>query len=127
MVTRASINHSGTRTLVLDGDTITDKEAGGFKCWYCKDYFEGGPILVELGLFGDAQLGNIGFVLYDNSNIGKITRYERTGLDHRWDWGYDLKYTFKIKTDGTGAYYDFTGVPDSESIKPNQIFKCNQR
>lgn len=127
MVTLASLNHSGTRTLVLDGDTITDKEAGGFTCWYCKDYLKGGPNLVEVGLFGDPQLGNIGFVLYDNSNKGEITRYKRAGLEHRWDWGDGLPYSFTIKTDGTGAYYDFTGVPEGERIKPNEIYKCYQR
>lgn len=127
MVTLASLNHSGPRTLVIDGDTITDKEVGGFKCWYCKDYIKEGPILVEVGLFGDPQLENFGFVLYDNSNKGELTRYERKGLEHRWDWGDDLVYSFTIKPDGTGAYHDFTGVPEGERIKADGVYKCYQR
>ena len=127
MVTLASLNHTGPRTLVLDGDTISENEAGGFKCWYCKDFFKGGPIIVELGLFGDPQLQNIGFVLYDNSYKGEITRYKRAGLKHRWDCGDDQEFSFILKTDGTGAYHDFTGVPENESTKPNAIYKCNQR
>ena len=58
---------------------------------------------------------------------GEITLYRRTGLEHRWDWGDGASYSFVIKTDGTGLYYDFSTVPDGENTKASAVYKCYQR
>jgi len=125
-----SATRSGPRTIILDGDTIYEKDVGGFKCWYCNDFIDGGKTLVEVGIINDSPLDGLefGFVLYDGGYIGDVTMYRRTGLEHRWDWGPNLAdYSFVIKTDGTGAYYDFTAVEKGESTKPNEIYKCYER
>jgi hypothetical protein len=119
---------SGPRTLVLDGDSISQEDVGGFKCWYCKDLYNGGDILVEVGFFGDPIWEGFGFILYDGGYSGESTQYQRKGLEHRWDWGPNgIDYSFVIKTDGTGSYYDFSSVPKGESTKPRAMYKCNQR
>ena len=86
-------------------------------------------IKVELGFFVDTLFKGIGFILYDGGNTGESTYYKRTGLEHRWDWGPDFStfYSFVIKTDGTGLYYDFTNADNGEAIKPIAIYKCHKR
>ena len=123
-----SLTPSGPRTIVLDGDTIPERFVGGFTSWKCKDYSNGGPIRVEVGFFGDPKWEGVGFILYDGGYSGKITHYQRMGLEHRWDWGpNEADYSVVIKTDGTGAYYNFSTVSKGESTKPREIYKCKQR
>ena len=121
-----------TRTLVLDGEFVSEKSARGFTCWYCKDYINGGKTLIEVGIMGSSpKNGYNGFILYDGGYEGKMTFYYRDGINHRWDWGKDVDgtfdYSFVLKTDGTGSYYDFSSVKAGESKKPSQLFKCYKR
>ncbi|MBW1613962.1 MAG: hypothetical protein JRJ57_08330 [Deltaproteobacteria bacterium] len=137
-----STTPSGPRTIVLEGDTISEEDVGKFTCWYCKDYGGYGSTLVEVGHFNfpDSlksvlseepvlvdliELG--GFILYDGGSSGDYSIYMRTGLEHNWYWGPDTKYQFTIKPDGTGLYYDFTTVPEGESTKPRDLYKCYKR
>ena len=123
-----SATTSGPRTIIIARDTISEIGVGGIKSWYCKDYITEGPILVELGYFGDPTFDGIGFILYDGGYSGEPTLHERNGLDHRWDWGSDSpNYSFVITPDGTGLYYDFSTVPKGEKTKPSAIYKCYQR
>jgi len=122
-----SVTSSGPRIIVVDGENISESDVGGFTSWYCKDYLHEGPTLVEVGFFGTSKLEGIGFVLYDGGSVGESTLYRRIGLEHRWDWGQEGEFSFVIKTDGTGAYYDFSNVPDGESTKPREIYKCFRR
>ena len=126
MMSAPSATPSGPRTIVLDGEAITEEDLGEFTSWYCKDFVYGGPTLVEVGSFGEGRI--LGFILYDGGYSGEYTFYERTGLDHRWDWGPNgTDYAFIIKPDGTGLYYDFTSVPKGETTKQNEMYKCYQR
>jgi hypothetical protein len=132
--TNRAVDHSptttatGPRTIILDGESFSEKEAGDFKTWNCRDISNRGPILVEVGLFSDPILKEFGFILYDGGNTGTITLYERTGLDHRWDWGPNLTdYSFILKTDGTGLYYDFTTVTKGEPTTARDLYKCFQK
>jgi len=119
---------SGPRTIILDGDTISEKDVGGFRCWYCTDYIDGSKTLVEVGYFKGLGEIQVGFVLYDGSYSGTMTFYRRTGLEHRWDWGPNLgEYSFVVKTDGTGLYYDFSSVEEGESTKAKEVYKCRER
>ena len=114
--------------LILNRDTISENDIVSFKSWYCKDYVNGGKILVEVGFFGDPYLEGIGFILYEGGYYGEITNYHRTGIEHRWDWGpHDNDYTFLIKPDGTGLYYDFSTVAPGEKTKAKDVYKCHQR
>lgn len=124
-----SASASGPRTIILDGDSISEKDFGEFKSWYCKDFIHDGDVLVEVGYFSDPAFEGFGFILYDGGYTGVSTAYRRMGLEHRWNWGTSNEntYSFVIETDGTGAYFDFTNVPDGESTKPSAIYKCYQR
>ena len=121
----ANPSRSGPRIIILEGDTITSEDFGGFTCWYCNDYPDGGKTLVEVGYFN--ELNTVGFILFDGTYSGEMAIYKREGLAHSWYWGDDADYKFKIKTDGTGFYFDFTGVPEGEEVTSKEIYKCKQR
>ena len=123
-----SATPSGPRTIVLDGEAVTEEDVGGFISWYCKDFVDAGRILVEVGFFGDPSLEGLGFILYDGGYSGERTYYRRTGLEHRWDWGpNETNYAFVIQPDGTGLYYDFSSVPYGESTKVSEVYQCYRR
>jgi len=124
-----SANNYNSRVIVLDGtDTVAIGEHLRVTSWKCKDYSYGGATLVEVGFFDDPFYKDLGIVLYDGGNKGESTSYRRAGLNHRWSWGDAMgNYSIVIKPDGTGLYYDFTGVPEGESIKAREIYKCYQK
>ena len=123
-----SETESVPKTIILDGESISEEEVGGFISWYCQDSIYEGPILVEVGYYGDPNLEGLGFILYDGGYTGVSAYYRRAGLERRWDWGpNDFDYTFVIKPDGTGLYYDFTTVKPGESTKAKEVYKCHQR
>lgn len=66
----------------------------------------------------------VGFILFEGRKEYKQTFYSRKGINHRWDWEDGGNYSFIIKPDGTGLYYDFTGVEKGASTKANDVFKC---
>jgi hypothetical protein len=120
------------RTLILGEEHIQIDELVEFVSWKCRDYFEKGGILVEVGhasLPGDYDNAGIifGFVLYDGTDTGEIASYERKGINNRWDWGpngYD--YAFTIKPDGKGHFYDFTSAPKGEEVQSDAVYKCHR-
>ena len=123
-----SATQSGPRVLILNGKQISEEDTGGFTSWYCKDYVYGGPVLVEVGFFGNTKYKGLGFVLYDGGYKGELAHYQRVGLEHRWDWGPNQNdYAFVIKPDGTGLYYDFSSAKNGQSIKARDVYKCYQR
>ena len=123
----SSATQTGPRTIILNNRTISEEDIGGFTSWYCLDFvYEEKGILLELGYFNDSELAGMGFILYDGGYTGELTSYQRNGTDHRWDWGADLQYSFIIKPDGTGLYYDFTNAK-GESIKARGVYKCYKR
>jgi len=119
---------SGPRTIILNDKAVSENDVGGFISWYCQDYSEDGPILLEVGFFGDPKLKKFGFILFDGGNSGEKTHYMRAGLNHRWDWGPNgAEYAFVIQPDGKGLYYDFTAVSKGESTTASSVYKCHQR
>jgi hypothetical protein len=123
-----SATTTGPRTLVLNGKTITETDAGGFTSWYCTDYvYEEKGILLEVGYFNDPKFNGLGFVLYDGGYTGELAQFQRNGVEQRWDWGSNSQYSFVLKADGTGLYYDFSNVPTGESTKASEVFKCYKR
>jgi hypothetical protein len=117
------------RTIILDNKTFSEEDVGGFTSWYCYDFLhEEKGILLEFGYFNYPEFNVImGFVLYDGGNTGELTFYQRNGTDHKWDWGPNANYSFVIKPNGTGYYYDFTNVEKGQSIKPKDLYKCYKR
>ena len=125
--TLPSATPSGPRTIIVSDEAISEDDVGGFTSWYCKDFIREERIVVEVGFFGDIHWNMFGFILYDGGYTGDITMYQRSGLEHRWDWGPNSYYTIIIKTDGTGLYYDFSSVSPGESTKARDVYKCYQR
>lgn len=106
-------------------EDMTDE---GFTSWYCLDYSGVKNVGLEFGYYSiDGDV--FGFVLYDNKDVGESTVYNKLGLEHRWDWtgSYGGSYSFVISPEGYGRYYDFTNVPDGESIKPRDVYKVRKR
>ena len=55
--------------------------------------------------------------------------YTLMGVKHTFTWGnIDKKngttFTINIDTDGTGYFFDFTGVEVNESVKSSQRYEC---
>ena len=120
------------RVISLNGREIREADAGEFTSWICRDYFKRGKVVVEVGHFNHPKLKGAGFVLYDGGNSGDLASYERAGLLHRWDWGWNknrhaFTYSFLMKRDGTGLYYDFSSATDGRKEKADDIFRCQSR
>jgi hypothetical protein len=58
--TPPSASSSGPRTIILNGREISEEDVGGFVSWYCKDFVDGGPVLVEVGFFKNEKLHGLG-------------------------------------------------------------------
>ncbi len=116
---------TGSRSIILNGKAYSETDTGKFVSWRCKDYVSESSALFELGKFTNSKLSGSGFVLYDGGNSGELTNYRRSGINHRWNWGPNgAEFTFIIKPDGVGRFYDFSSVPSGERIKSYGIYKC---
>lgn len=127
-----SATHNGPRTIILDGEQISESPDRKFITWRCADFSDDwGPTLVEVGIIPSGVVDTIGmgqgFVLFDNGYTGRKATYHRDGLAHSWGWGEDFSYEFDIKADGTGLFYDFGGAKEGEARKPREIFKCYKK
>ena len=117
-----------SRTINLNGKEFSEEEHGSFEIWECRKTFDGDKVLFEVGRFVDSDLSQYGFILYDGSSSGDLTIYQRRGLDKRWAWETPGgRFSFIIKPDGIGHYYDFTGVADGERIKSTDLFRCSEK
>ena len=110
-------------TIILDGEKYTEKSAGDFVSWSCVDYVNDYKTVIEVGITSSDYESAPGFVLFDGTNKGIFADYMRDGINHRWNWG---EYAFLIKPDGTGLYYDFSGVGAGESTTASDVFKCSK-
>lgn len=136
-----SVNENATfartknaREIILDEHIYTSEEIeslGGTTSWLCMDYYKssGDKILLEIGYF--TKMPSLGFILYDGTNEGteKGVWHHRDGLDLRWDRGADengdYRYSFIIKSDGTGQYYHF--LEGETTTKPNSFYRTRKR
>lgn len=121
------------RDLFISGYKVNEQEFGGCERWYAVDYSnilgEDDIVRFQVGYFKD---NNIGFILYEDETVGEEAIYYRQGLELRWDWGYDenddsswYRYSFIIKPDGTGLYYDFSTSEDGIA-SPREFYKCTK-
>ena len=71
-----------------------------------------------------AQKFNVGYILFDDGKEYEAALHRREGINHRWVWE-EGNYSFIIKPDGTGLYYDFTNAKDG-TTKARDVFKCEK-
>ena len=112
---------SASREISVNGREIREADAGKFTSWICRDYVQRENVVLEVGHFNHPKLEGLGFVLYDGGSSGEIASYERAGLLHRWDWGRNVNrdvyvYSFLMRPDGTGLYYDFSSATSMSDI-----------
>ena len=68
----------------------------------------------------------------DKSGFGDVSitgithraRFSVEGLERRWDFGENDKYSFIIDPQGDGAYYDFSNAEEGERVQPSLEFSC---
>ena len=110
-------------TLKINGVTFNQ-----YTTWGCSEYSGNGDTVLELvridAVDKKLQGANMGFILFDGNKEYAVGLYKRRGINHRWDWDKG-NYSFVIKPDGTGLYYDFTTVK-SDLTKPSDFFKCEK-
>ena len=94
--------------------------------WRCFDpYYDSGKntVLIELNRVtaaGETQ----GFGQISVAGVTHHALFRITGFDRRWDFGEGMQYSFIIKPDGRGSYYDFSLVENGETTGPSQRFNC---
>ena len=120
------------RVISVNSREIREADAGKFTSWVCRDYVQRGNVVLEAGHFNHPKLEGLGFVLYDGGNSGELASYERAGLLHRWDWGWNENrqvhlYSFLMKPDGTGLYYNFSSATAGHKEKADDIFTCQSK
>ena len=112
----------------LNGTIFSVEEHGPFEIWECRRFLGSNKVLFEVGLFKNPKMANVGFILYDRTSYGDLTLYQRRGINKRWDWETDSgRFSFVMKPDGIGHFFDFSGVPEGEKIESQEAFSCNQK
>ena len=89
--------------------------------WECFDQFDAefGAPLVTLNRWDGA--GKVTVAQTDHPAF-----FEVEGLNRRWNFGRDLKFSFLIKPNGIGLYLDFFGVEEGGTTNPSQYYMCRQ-
>ncbi len=120
------------RTIFLEDEgPVTESEYISFETWKCHESYstESNPkTLVEVGFINEIE--NLGFILYEGTDSGTVSVYQRRGINHRWDWKDNSEkrnsYAFVIEPDGTGLFYDFSNVDVGESTNARDVFTCKK-
>lgn len=115
--------------IIIEGETYTEVEYGKFITWRCKDPLEEyGKTIVEVGLVDNPELQDVGFILYDGTNVGSFTIFSRQGVDRKWSWGGEdmVDYAITINPAGDGFYFDFRGIEPGETTMSRDSYHCYQ-
>lgn len=135
------------RKFILDGNVITENEHVSFNLWNCKDYYDGGQVIITLGetnisrLSGELDsveqdesgitnqsiknLQQTGIILFNGTNEGVFALNYRYGIDKRWDWADERDNSFSVilKSNGKAFFYNFIS---EEQVSPSATFKCKR-
>jgi len=88
-----------------------------WSCYDAYDYYKRDRSLLAWYTPNDAEYG----VIELSTNDRFKAEHSRSGVQHQWNWG---MHRITIGADGSGYYYDFTGVSIGESVKPSEIYNC---
>ncbi|MDE0718909.1 MAG: hypothetical protein OXH64_13330 [Rhodospirillaceae bacterium] len=122
------INNVGDRNSnqIKTNSTEDTKDSG--ESWHCYDYvyYRNGKVLIRLARIQEFGLDTgTGKVLVAGETY--YTHFRLQGIDRRWNFGTDYKYSFIIEPDGTGKYFDFSGLKFGEKTRPRQLYKCEKK
>jgi len=89
-----------------------------WSCYDIYDYYKSNMSLVAWYTPEDDEYG----VIELGSDDRFRARHSRPGVQHKWSWG---MYQVIIGADGTGYYYDFSGIKSfDEEVSPSEIYNC---
>jgi hypothetical protein len=79
-------------------------------------------------LFPDMDV-NLGMLVLQDTDTVVPVYYTLMGVKHSFMWGNrgkgsDTFFQIKIDTDGTGRFWDFTGVEKNETVPSSQHYDC---
>ena len=100
-----------------------DSESYDWKRWDCYAYGYGGKYLLTIGYIPELKKDGyaLGKLFLKDAESPIDTIYELKGVQHHWVWG-DFKIT--IESDGTGRFYDFTGVAAGVETLNKETYEC---
>lgn len=94
--------------------------------WFCSPgtYYSATNVVVRAMVFDGRKFGDI-----DVAGGSQMAEFEIEGFNRRWNFGPVNKngiyrYTFIVRPDGNGIYYDFKSTGADAS--PSQFFGCKQ-
>jgi TonB family protein len=120
------ITNQVPRTIVIDGQQVTENKVGEFISWGCGGFIQPNNVLIEVGIFSNPELSGEGFILFDGGDTGEFAWYRREGINHRWSWGPNGNdYSFVINPHGGGLYYDFTNAKGGKT-EASDVFTCER-
>ena len=93
-----------------------------WRCFGATDFLKEG-VLVTLSrvtpIGQDRESGEVSV-----AGVTYRATFRVSGFDRRWDFGEGFAYSFIIRPDGSGLYYDFSDVKDGGKTSPSQHFMC---
>ena len=94
--------------------------------WECREFSEDyGKILIKLWRINGMKEG-FGYLEYAGVSFPALFKLD--GLSLRWNWELDQDdmwdYSFVVKPDGTGLFYDFSGVEKGDSTRATDLYTC---
>ncbi len=112
--------------LILLAGNAYAEDSIDFECQSGSYWNPDGKVLVRAIIVPDS-----GFGLVTVADTDYVAKYERKGFNHRWDFEFNeeedrFDYTFVIKPDGTGLYYDFSIMEPGKPVSPSQTYICQQ-
>jgi len=107
-------------------DYINDKHllSIGYVRWLEFNEIDKKKFISRLKIDDNDNMSEIGILFLSNSKSAIYSDYFLRGVKHSWSWD---DYAITIKPDGTGNYYDFTGVIEGGKIESSDSYKCIER
>ena len=102
-----------------DSDGISSEE---WRCFDESDFLKKTVLITLQRITVDGKTHGIGRVSV--AGITYTASFKVIGFDRRWNFGEVYEYTFIIKPDGSGLYYDFSDIEVGGKTSPNQFYAC---
>jgi hypothetical protein len=107
-------------------------ESYDWKKWDCHEYGYGGKYLLTIGYIPELKVEGFyeGKLFLKDATAPIDILYSRQGVQHRFVWvddsisGLEQSYQISIESDGTGRFYDFTGVEEGIKVNNKETYEC---